>query len=165
MEVSDAIGIVIWAKINFSKLNFFSSSCIEVNPGDEILSLLQTTTFDVKEFEREAACLPPEDGEQDVAGAVSSYPQLWLFMGREVECSKTVQSLYLLSSPPVLRLIEVLFEGRHLRLGQPVHLYKPQSLGLLTGKIRNPVPDLIPLGQEHHAHIYQVKYFVSSVTR
>lgn len=82
-----------------------------------------------------------------------------------MECSKTVQSLYLLSSPPVLRLIEVLSEGRHLRLGQPVHLYKPQSLGLLTGKIRNPVPDLIPLGQEHHAHIYQVKYFVSSVTR
>ncbi|KAM9188224.1 protein ecdysoneless homolog [Mergus octosetaceus] len=38
-------------------------SCIEVSPGDEILSLLQTTTFDVKEFEREAACLPPEDDD------------------------------------------------------------------------------------------------------
>ncbi|NXC51338.1 ECD protein, partial [Penelope pileata] len=35
----------------------------EVSPGDEILALLQTTTFDVKEFEREAACLPPEDDD------------------------------------------------------------------------------------------------------
>ncbi|NXI70002.1 ECD protein, partial [Anseranas semipalmata] len=38
-------------------------SSVEVSPGDEILTLLQTTTFDVKEFEREAACLPPEDDD------------------------------------------------------------------------------------------------------
>ncbi|NXI17994.1 ECD protein, partial [Irena cyanogastra] len=35
----------------------------EVNPGDEILTLLQTTSIDLKEFEREAACLPPEDDD------------------------------------------------------------------------------------------------------
>ncbi|XP_009994707.1 PREDICTED: protein SGT1 [Chaetura pelagica] len=35
----------------------------EVSPGDEILKLLQTTTIDLKEFEREAACLPPEDDD------------------------------------------------------------------------------------------------------
>ncbi|NXV76372.1 ECD protein, partial [Atlantisia rogersi] len=40
-----------------------TESAVEVSPGDEILTLLQTTTIDVKEFEREAACLPPEDGE------------------------------------------------------------------------------------------------------
>ncbi|XP_042655035.1 protein ecdysoneless homolog isoform X1 [Tyto alba] len=38
-------------------------SSFEVSPGDEILTLLQTTTVDLKEFEREAACLPPEDGD------------------------------------------------------------------------------------------------------
>ncbi|KAM6266022.1 protein ecdysoneless homolog [Porphyrio hochstetteri] len=38
-------------------------SAVEVSPGDEILTLLQTTTIDVKEFEREAACLPPEDDD------------------------------------------------------------------------------------------------------
>ncbi|NXT75722.1 ECD protein, partial [Zapornia atra] len=38
-------------------------STVEVSPGDEILTLLQTTTIDVKEFEREAACLPPEDDD------------------------------------------------------------------------------------------------------
>ncbi|XP_042650013.1 protein ecdysoneless homolog isoform X3 [Tyto alba] len=37
-------------------------SSFEVSPGDEILTLLQTTTVDLKEFEREAACLFPEDG-------------------------------------------------------------------------------------------------------
>ncbi|XP_021254105.1 protein ecdysoneless homolog [Numida meleagris] len=36
---------------------------VEVSPGDEILTLLRTATFDVKEFEREAACLPPEDDD------------------------------------------------------------------------------------------------------
>lgn len=36
-----------------------------MSPGDEILTLLQTTTIDMKEFEREAACLPPDDGERD----------------------------------------------------------------------------------------------------
>ncbi|NWI91290.1 ECD protein, partial [Pitta sordida] len=40
-----------------------SESSVEVNPGDEVLTLLQTTPFDVKEFEREAACLPPEDDD------------------------------------------------------------------------------------------------------
>uniref|UniRef100_A0A8C0BQ37 Ecdysoneless cell cycle regulator n=1 Tax=Buteo japonicus TaxID=224669 RepID=A0A8C0BQ37_9AVES len=33
------------------------------HPGDEILTLLHTTTIDLKEFEREAACLPPEDDD------------------------------------------------------------------------------------------------------
>ncbi|NXO77262.1 ECD protein, partial [Sitta europaea] len=36
---------------------------VEVSPGDEILTLLQTTSIDLKEFEREAACLPPEDDD------------------------------------------------------------------------------------------------------
>ncbi|NXG00164.1 ECD protein, partial [Sakesphorus luctuosus] len=38
-------------------------SSVEANPGDEILALLQTTSIDLKEFEREAACLPPEDDD------------------------------------------------------------------------------------------------------
>ncbi|XP_065602755.1 protein ecdysoneless homolog isoform X2 [Cyrtonyx montezumae] len=38
-------------------------SFVEESPGDEILTLLQTTTFDVKEFEREAECLPLEDDD------------------------------------------------------------------------------------------------------
>ncbi|NWI66978.1 ECD protein, partial [Todus mexicanus] len=38
-------------------------SSVEVNPGDEVLTLLQTTTVDLKELEREAACLPPEDDD------------------------------------------------------------------------------------------------------
>nr|XP_009933243.1 PREDICTED: protein SGT1 [Opisthocomus hoazin] len=38
-------------------------SSVELSPGDEILTLLQTTTIDLKEFEREAACLPPEDDD------------------------------------------------------------------------------------------------------
>ncbi|XP_030343568.1 protein ecdysoneless homolog isoform X1 [Strigops habroptila] len=38
-------------------------SCVEVSPGDEILTLLQTTTIDLKELEREAGCLPPEDDD------------------------------------------------------------------------------------------------------
>ncbi|NWW48914.1 ECD protein, partial [Pedionomus torquatus] len=36
---------------------------VEVNPGDEILALLRATTVDLKELEREAACLPPEDDD------------------------------------------------------------------------------------------------------
>lgn len=36
-----------------------------MSPGDEILALLQTTPIDLKELEREAACLPAEDGELD----------------------------------------------------------------------------------------------------
>ncbi|NXJ79088.1 ECD protein, partial [Trogon melanurus] len=38
-------------------------SSVETSPGDEILALLQTATIDLKEFEREAACLPPEDDD------------------------------------------------------------------------------------------------------
>ncbi|KAM9273560.1 protein ecdysoneless homolog [Morus bassanus] len=38
-------------------------SSVEVSPGDEILTLLQATTIDLKELEREAACLPPEDDD------------------------------------------------------------------------------------------------------
>ncbi|KAM3666107.1 protein ecdysoneless homolog [Ammospiza maritima maritima] len=37
--------------------------CDEVSPGDEILALLQTTPIDLKELEREAACLPAEDDD------------------------------------------------------------------------------------------------------
>ncbi|NXT01623.1 ECD protein, partial [Jacana jacana] len=36
---------------------------VEVNPGDEILTLLQSTPVDLKELEREAACLPPDDDD------------------------------------------------------------------------------------------------------
>lgn len=36
-----------------------------MSPGDEILTLLQTTAIDLQELEREAACLPPEDGEHN----------------------------------------------------------------------------------------------------
>ncbi|NXD15182.1 ECD protein, partial [Nothocercus nigrocapillus] len=35
----------------------------ELSPGDEILTLLQTTSYDLKEFEKEATCLPPEDDD------------------------------------------------------------------------------------------------------
>ncbi|XP_042645165.1 protein ecdysoneless homolog [Tyto alba] len=38
-------------------------SSFEVSPGDEILTVLQRTTVDLKEFEREAACVPPEDDD------------------------------------------------------------------------------------------------------
>ncbi|KFW93115.1 Protein SGT1, partial [Phalacrocorax carbo] len=38
-------------------------SSVEVSPGDEILTLLETTTIDLKQLEREAACLPPEDDD------------------------------------------------------------------------------------------------------
>ncbi|XP_010076766.1 PREDICTED: protein SGT1, partial [Pterocles gutturalis] len=38
-------------------------SSVEVRPGDEILTLLQTTTIDLKELEREAGCLPPDDDD------------------------------------------------------------------------------------------------------
>ncbi|NXF79492.1 ECD protein, partial [Sclerurus mexicanus] len=38
-------------------------SSVEVSPGDEILALLQTISIDLKELEREAACLPPEDDD------------------------------------------------------------------------------------------------------
>ncbi|XP_062435966.1 protein ecdysoneless homolog [Rhea pennata] len=38
-------------------------SSVAVSPGDEILTLLQTTTFDLKELEKEAACLPPGDDD------------------------------------------------------------------------------------------------------
>ncbi|NXX49440.1 ECD protein, partial [Tricholaema leucomelas] len=38
-------------------------SSAEVSPGDEILTLLETTTIDLKELERDAACLPPEDDD------------------------------------------------------------------------------------------------------
>lgn len=66
--MSDATDMPMQASIHFIKLNFFPFSSVEMSPGDEILTLLRTTTFDVKEFEREATCLPPEDGEQDDGG-------------------------------------------------------------------------------------------------
>lgn len=70
-------------KIHFSSLIgvFLSSSSAEVSPGDEILTLLETTTIDLKELERDAACLPPEDGELD--GRVDYYSHKLLF-GRAV---------------------------------------------------------------------------------
>ncbi|KFQ22724.1 PREDICTED: protein SGT1, partial [Merops nubicus] len=38
-------------------------SPLEMSPGDEILTLLQTTNIDMTELEREAASLPPEDDD------------------------------------------------------------------------------------------------------
>ncbi|NXP82133.1 ECD protein, partial [Ramphastos sulfuratus] len=38
-------------------------SSAEVSPGDEILTLLETMTIDLKVLERDAACLPPEDDD------------------------------------------------------------------------------------------------------
>lgn len=54
-----------------------------MSPGDEILTLLQTTSIDLKEFEREAACLPPEDGELD-AGEL--FLLQMIICGGEGEC-------------------------------------------------------------------------------
>lgn len=54
-----------------------------MSPGDEILTLLQTTSIDLKEFEREAACLPPEDGE---LGAGELFLLQMIICGGEGEC-------------------------------------------------------------------------------
>ncbi|NXQ00203.1 ECD protein, partial [Vidua macroura] len=51
------------AEDHFQRFVSVSEGSDEVSPGDEILTLLQTTTIDLKEFEREAACLPPEDDD------------------------------------------------------------------------------------------------------
>ncbi|NXD25053.1 ECD protein, partial [Spelaeornis formosus] len=51
------------AEDHFQQSVAVPESSIEVSPGDEILALLQTISIDLEEFEREAACLPPEDGE------------------------------------------------------------------------------------------------------
>ncbi|NXB73169.1 ECD protein, partial [Donacobius atricapilla] len=53
------------AEDHFQQSVAVPESSVEVSPGDEILTLLQTTSIDLKELEREAACLPPEDGEMD----------------------------------------------------------------------------------------------------
>ncbi|NXB11700.1 ECD protein, partial [Cnemophilus loriae] len=51
------------AEDHFQQCVAVPESSVEVNPGDEILTLLQTTSFELKEFEREAASLPPEDDD------------------------------------------------------------------------------------------------------
>uniref|UniRef100_A0A8C3XDS5 Ecdysoneless cell cycle regulator n=1 Tax=Cyanoderma ruficeps TaxID=181631 RepID=A0A8C3XDS5_9PASS len=51
------------AEDHFQQSVAVPESSVEVSPGDEILTLLQTTSIDLEEFEREAACLPPEDDD------------------------------------------------------------------------------------------------------
>ncbi|NXH94335.1 ECD protein, partial [Pachycephala philippinensis] len=51
------------AEDHFQQSVAVPESSVEVSPGDEILTLLKTTSIDLKEFEREAACLPPEDDD------------------------------------------------------------------------------------------------------
>ncbi|XP_057884826.1 protein ecdysoneless homolog [Melospiza georgiana] len=51
------------AEDHFQQSVAVPESCDEVRPGDEILALLQTTPIDLKELEREAACLPAEDDD------------------------------------------------------------------------------------------------------
>ncbi|NXB33479.1 ECD protein, partial [Eulacestoma nigropectus] len=51
------------AEDHFQQSVAMLENSVEVSPGDEILTLLQTTSIDLKEFEREAACLPPEDDD------------------------------------------------------------------------------------------------------
>ncbi|KAM7008314.1 protein ecdysoneless homolog [Passerculus sandwichensis] len=51
------------AEDHFQQSVAVPESCDEVSPGDEILALLQTTPIDLKELEREAACLPVEDND------------------------------------------------------------------------------------------------------
>ncbi|XP_064573143.1 LOW QUALITY PROTEIN: protein ecdysoneless homolog [Zonotrichia leucophrys gambelii] len=52
------------AEDHFQQSVAVPESCDEVSPGDEILALLQTTPLiDLKELEREAACLPAEDDD------------------------------------------------------------------------------------------------------
>ncbi|XP_037997399.1 protein ecdysoneless homolog [Motacilla alba alba] len=51
------------AEDHFQQCVAVPESCDEMSPGDEILTLLETTPIDLKEFEREAACLPPEDDD------------------------------------------------------------------------------------------------------
>nr|XP_054493368.1 LOW QUALITY PROTEIN: protein ecdysoneless homolog [Agelaius phoeniceus] len=51
------------AEDHFQQCVAVPESCDEVSPGDEILTLLQTTPIDLKEFERAAACLPAEDDD------------------------------------------------------------------------------------------------------
>lgn len=80
--VSGAISMAMQTKIHCSKVNFFPFSSVEMSPGDEILTLLQTTTFDVKEFEREASCLPAEDGEQGDGGWIP-ITNSYLWWGRD----------------------------------------------------------------------------------
>ncbi|XP_050832471.1 protein ecdysoneless homolog [Serinus canaria] len=51
------------AEDHFQQSVAVPESSDEVSPGDEILTLLQTTPIDLKELEREAACLPAEDDD------------------------------------------------------------------------------------------------------
>ncbi|KAM6184844.1 protein ecdysoneless homolog [Rhynchocyon petersi] len=39
-------------------------SSLAMSPGEEILTLLQTTAFDIEDFKKEEASLPPEDDDQ-----------------------------------------------------------------------------------------------------
>uniref|UniRef100_A0A8D0GAW6 Ecdysoneless cell cycle regulator n=1 Tax=Sphenodon punctatus TaxID=8508 RepID=A0A8D0GAW6_SPHPU len=47
----------------FQQSVFKPESSVSMSPGEEILTLLQTISFDLEEFEREAASLPPEDDD------------------------------------------------------------------------------------------------------
>ncbi|NXC03158.1 ECD protein, partial [Orthonyx spaldingii] len=51
------------AEDHFQQSVAVTESSVEVSPGDEILTLLQTTSIDLKEFEKEAVSLPPEDDD------------------------------------------------------------------------------------------------------
>uniref|UniRef100_A0A8C5X7A2 Ecdysoneless cell cycle regulator n=1 Tax=Malurus cyaneus samueli TaxID=2593467 RepID=A0A8C5X7A2_9PASS len=51
------------AEDHFQQSVAVPENSVEVSPGDEILTLLQTISIDLKEFEKEATCLPPEDDD------------------------------------------------------------------------------------------------------
>lgn len=42
---------------------FIFCSSEAMSPGEEILTLLQTISFDIEELKKEEANLPPEDGK------------------------------------------------------------------------------------------------------
>lgn len=46
-----------------SLINIFFYSSLAVSPGEEILTLLHTVSYDMEELKKEAANLPPEDGK------------------------------------------------------------------------------------------------------
>lgn len=69
------------------------------------------------------------------------------FLSQTVICGErgaTVWSLCLLLLCPVA--VRLLVTGSHFTLAKPVHLYKPQNLELLIGKMCNPVTDLVAVG-------------------
>lgn len=134
--VSDSVGMAMQTKICFSKVNFSFSS--EVCPGDENLTLLWAT-FDVNELER--------SGLSSSRGWGAGWWGWTFFPLQTVICGErgaTVWSLCLLLLCPVA--VRLLVTGSHFTLAKPVHLYKPQNLELLIGKMCNPVTDLVAVG-------------------